>query len=143
MITFDELNTQNHEITELSNVLLYLIANRAMCDTQTASELFFQYLDKIHQHLDIVDHLYTILLADRNQHTNNVANNFMSGEQELRKIIVTYVKTWINKEKREVIIKNYEEFLHDTQTLFHLVLDRIQDEIEHLYPLVRRTGFEG
>nr|VFJ69070.1 MAG: hypothetical protein BECKFW1821C_GA0114237_101743 [Candidatus Kentron sp. FW] len=143
MITFDELNAQNHDITELSNVVLYLIADRAMCDTKTAYELFSQYLDGVRQHLGVVDQLYPILLADRSQHTNNTANNFMSGEQEIKKIIATYVKTWINKKKRELVIRDYEEFLQDTKTLFHLVLDRIQDETEHLYPLVRRIGFEG
>jgi len=142
MITFDELNTQNHDLTELSNVLLYLIADRPMCDTKIACELFFRYVEKVNQHLGAVDQLYQILLADRNRQTNNVANNFMSGEREIKRIIVTYVKTWTNKKKRELVIKNYEEFLRDTQTLFHLVLDRIQDETEHLYPLVRRMGFE-
>jgi hypothetical protein len=33
MITYDELNTQNDSITELSNVLLYLFKERSMCDT--------------------------------------------------------------------------------------------------------------
>lgn len=143
MITFDELNTQNHDLTELSNVLLYLIADRAMCDTKIVYKLFSQYFEEVHQHLDILDHLYPILLADRDHKANNAANNFMSGEQEIKKIIAKYLKTWFSKKKHELIIKNYEEFLQDTQTLFHLVLDRIQDETEHLYPLVRRMGFEG
>nr|VFK20065.1 MAG: hypothetical protein BECKLPF1236B_GA0070989_11974 [Candidatus Kentron sp. LPFa]VFK22262.1 MAG: hypothetical protein BECKLPF1236A_GA0070988_103384 [Candidatus Kentron sp. LPFa]VFK35370.1 MAG: hypothetical protein BECKLPF1236C_GA0070990_103655 [Candidatus Kentron sp. LPFa]VFK68891.1 MAG: hypothetical protein BECKUNK1418G_GA0071005_12814 [Candidatus Kentron sp. UNK]VFK73745.1 MAG: hypothetical protein BECKUNK1418H_GA0071006_12714 [Candidatus Kentron sp. UNK] len=143
MITFDELNTQNHEITELSNVLLYLFADRAICDTKIANALFFKYIEKVDQHLGAVDHLYPTLLADPNQHTNNVANNFMSGEQQIKKIVAGHVKAWANKKKRELVIRNYEEFLRDTRMLFHLVLDRIQDETEHLYPLVRRMGFEG
>jgi hypothetical protein len=40
MITFEELNTQNHEITELTNVLSYLLADRAMCDTDICCDLF-------------------------------------------------------------------------------------------------------
>nr|VFK30031.1 MAG: hypothetical protein BECKMB1821G_GA0114241_10588 [Candidatus Kentron sp. MB]VFK32795.1 MAG: hypothetical protein BECKMB1821I_GA0114274_103627 [Candidatus Kentron sp. MB]VFK76549.1 MAG: hypothetical protein BECKMB1821H_GA0114242_106214 [Candidatus Kentron sp. MB] len=141
MITFDELNAQNHDITELSNVLLCLIAERPMCDTKTVCELFLQYFDRVERHLGVVDHLYPILLADRNQQANNAASNFMSGEREIKKIIVEYEKTWINKKKPELVIKSYERFLHDTQTLFHLILDRIQDETEHLYPLVRQIGF--
>nr|VFK39822.1 MAG: hypothetical protein BECKTC1821D_GA0114238_100711 [Candidatus Kentron sp. TC]VFK57158.1 MAG: hypothetical protein BECKTC1821F_GA0114240_101511 [Candidatus Kentron sp. TC] len=142
MITFDELNTQNHEITELSNVLLYLFADRAICDTKIAHELFFEYIEKVERHLGVVDHLYPILLADRNQHANNVASNFMSGEREIKKIIAGHIRTWVNKKKRELVIKDYEGFLRDTRILFHLVLDRIQDETEHLYPLVRQVGFE-
>jgi hypothetical protein len=138
MITFDELNTQNHEITELSNVLLYLFADRAMCDTKTACELFFRYFEKVAQHLDVVDHLYPILLAASDQTVNNVAKNFMSGEQEVKRILSSYIKAWSDRRKHELVIKNYEDFLRDTETLFDMVLNRIQDETEHLFPLVRR-----
>ena len=44
MVTYDELNTQNHKITELSNVLRYLLADRAMCDTEATCKLFYEYL---------------------------------------------------------------------------------------------------
>nr|VFK21809.1 MAG: hypothetical protein BECKLFY1418C_GA0070996_11038 [Candidatus Kentron sp. LFY] len=142
MITFDELNTQHNELTELTNVLLYLIANRTICETKPTNALFFQYLEKVGQHLKSVDHLYPVLLADRDQHANNAASNFMAGEHEIRKIISGYIKAWINKKKHELVIKNYEEFLTDTQMLFHLILDRIQDETDHLYPLVRRMDSE-
>lgn len=139
MITFDELNAQNHEITELSNVLLYLFADRAMCDTKTANELFFRYFEKVGHHLDAVDHLYPVLLGAPDQQINNVAGNFMSGEQEIKRILVQYVKRWSSKKKHEILIGNYQEFLRDTKTLFNMVLNRIQDETEHLYPLVRRA----
>ena len=138
MITFDELNAQNHELTELSNVLLYLFADRAMCDTKTACELFFQYFEKVGQHLEAVDHLYPALLRAPDQEINNVAKNFMSGEQEIKRILARYVKNWSDKKKHELVIKNYGEFLRDTGALFDMVLNRVQDETEHLYPLVRR-----
>ena len=87
MITFDELNSQNHQITELSNVLLYLLKDRSMCDTDTACSLFFSYMDKVRDHLAVVDQLYTTLLQDQRQEVHKVANNFMSGEQEIKKIM--------------------------------------------------------
>nr|VFK01988.1 MAG: hypothetical protein BECKH772A_GA0070896_102492 [Candidatus Kentron sp. H]VFK05226.1 MAG: hypothetical protein BECKH772C_GA0070978_102492 [Candidatus Kentron sp. H] len=139
MITFDELNTQNHEIMELSSVLRFLFSDRAMCDTKTACELFFRYFEKVRLHLDAMDHLYPILLGDPDQQINNVAANFMSGEQEIKKILTSYVKTWSDKKKHELVIGNYGEFMRDTERLFDLVLNRIQDETEHLYPLVRRV----
>lgn len=137
MITFDELNTQNHKITELSNVLLYLFCDRAMCDTETACNLFFNYIEKVQGHLDVVDHLYANLLTDQDQNVNNVARLFMSGEQEIKKIITQYVKKWCNKTKHELIINDYDKFIDDTKEIFELVLSRIQDETEKLYPLVR------
>nr|VFJ57407.1 MAG: hypothetical protein BECKDK2373B_GA0170837_10665 [Candidatus Kentron sp. DK]VFJ68055.1 MAG: hypothetical protein BECKDK2373C_GA0170839_11752 [Candidatus Kentron sp. DK] len=138
-MTFDELNIQNHEITELSNVLLYLFADRAMCDTKTANELFFRYFEKVGHHLDVMDQFYPILLGTSDQQAENTAKNFMSGEQQIKKILASHVKNWTDKKKRELVIRDYEEFLRDTGTLFNMILNRIQDEIEHLYPSVRRV----
>ncbi len=137
MITFEELNTENHKITELSNVLLYLFNDRAMCDTDTACTLFYNYMEKVKDHLKVVDHLYPSLLADSDKKVNYVANNFMSGEQEIKKIISQYMKSWCNKNKTGLVIGDYEAFLKDTREVFHMVLNRIQDETERLYPLVR------
>ncbi len=142
MITFDELNEQNHKITELSNVLLYLFKDRSMCDTDTACNLFFNYIEKLKEHLSAVDHLYPSLLADRDKEANNVANKFMSGEQEIKKIISKYTKKWCHKKKHELIIGDHDAFFEDTTDVFHLVLNRIQDETEHLYPMVRELREE-
>ena len=39
------------------------------------------------------------------------------------------------------MIKEYDAFMQDTQEMFEIVLDRIQNETEHLYPAVRKlTG---
>jgi hypothetical protein len=47
MITYEELNEQNHRITELSNVLHYLFKDRSMCDTGSCCELFYRYVDMV------------------------------------------------------------------------------------------------
>lgn len=138
MISFDKLHVQNHKITELSNVLLHLFDDRSMCDTETACDLLFLYLEKLDKHLTVVDHLYPTLLIDHDKQVKHVANNFLSGEQEIRKFIAKYMKTWCKRKKHELVIHDYAGFLEDTQGLFHMVLNRIQDETEHLYPLVRQ-----
>lgn len=135
MITLYELSTQNHQIKELSKVLRYLFADRSICDTETAGELFFRYLEKLDTHLDAVDHLYPALLRDQNPHVNNIAKNFMGGGQQLKRIIAGYKKTWSDKKTHHIFIEeNYEKFLHDTGTFFEIILKRIEDETEHLYP---------
>ena len=137
MLTYDELNEQNHKITELSNVLVYLFKDRSMCDSETTCDLFFNFMGKVNQHLADVDHLYHGLLSDESKDVNNSANMFMSGEQELKKIISKYMKRWCNKGKHELRIRDHQEFVKDTQEVFNMVLARIQDETEKLYPLVR------
>lgn len=42
-----------------------------------------------------------------------------------------------DKEKDTLQIKEHAQFLKDTDELFEIVLQRILDETEHLYPLVR------
>ena len=93
MITYEELHTQNHEITELSNVLLYLFKDRSMCDTESCCELFFRYMEKVREHIDLVDrNLYGKLLAHENHEIQNLVRNFMSGSQEIKKIMSEYTK---------------------------------------------------
>jgi len=127
MISLDGLTTQNQQIRELSKVLRYLFSDRAICDTKTASELFFRYLEKIENHIDTVDHLYPDLLKDPNPQINNIAKNFMAGGQQVKRIIAGYEKTWSDKKKHELFIEgNYGDFLRDTNTFFDMILKRIQ-----------------
>lgn len=142
MITYDELHTENHNITELSNVLLYLFKERSMCDTETCCELFQRYMDKVKHHIELVDkNLYSRLLTHDDHETQKMARNFMSGSQEIRKIMTTYTKQWCpRKNTGSLAIHDHERFLKETEEMFGLVLDRIQNETEKLYPLVRELA---
>ena len=139
MVTYKELNEQNHRITELSNVMRYLLKDRAMCDTGTCYELFNRYVDLVHEHIDTVEkNMYSELLRSSDENANNVVKNFMSGSVEVKKIINEFIKQWCpTRAHNELRIRDHEEFLKDTDKLFDLVLQRILDETEHLYPLVR------
>ena len=55
MVSFSDLHTQNHKITEISHVFQYLIRERAMCDTDCARDLFFDYVAKVRDHIELVD----------------------------------------------------------------------------------------
>ena len=143
MISYDELNEQNHRITEISNVLHYLFRDRSMCDTRTCCDLFYKYVHLLNEHIDIVDkQIYKVLLASGDEHVNNVAKNFMSGSLELNRILHEFMHRWcpVSKKRDHLYIKDYEKFLSDTDALFEVVLQRIQDETEHLYPLARELA---
>ena len=137
MITYDDLNAQSHEITELSNVLSYLLHDRSMCDTDTCCELFNRYAGKIQAHLDTVDHTYTTLLNSQDDHAKEIARNFMGGSQEIKRIFTQYMKKWCERRKHRLHIADHGEFLQETGEVFDLILNRIQDETEQLYPLIR------
>ncbi len=142
MITYKKLNEQNHHITELSNVLRYLLRDRSMCDTQTCCSLFGNYMSQVKEHIDTVDkNMYSDLLASPDDKVNNIAKNFMSGSVEVKKILREFNKQWCpTKNSNDLKIKDHEEFLNAIDELFDIVLQRILDETEHLYPLVRSLG---
>ena len=140
MISYEELNEQNHRITELSNVLHYLFKDRSMCDTGSCCELFYRYVDLVKEHIEMVDkQMYKDLLASPDEKVNNVAKNFMSGSTEIKRILREFTHRWCPSSKKgeSLYIKDHSHFLSDTDALFDIVLQRIQDETEHLYPLVR------
>jgi hypothetical protein len=139
MITYAELHEQNHRITELTNVLNYLFKDRAMCDTGSCCELFYRYVDLVKNHIQMVDKdMYSDLLKSPDDKINNVARNFMSGSVEIKRILKDFTKRWCPTKRKDTLrISEHAQFIKDTEELFEIVLQRILDETEHLYPLVR------
>lgn len=140
MISFEELHLQNHKITELSNVFLYLIRDRSMCDTDIACDVFFTYVEKVKEHLEIVEkQMYKKLLGSPDQTIRNKADRFKSGSSEIKKIFTSYMNKWSSRHKRELMIKEHEQFIKETEEMFAMILELILRETEHLYPLVREV----
>jgi hypothetical protein len=139
MTAFSKLHAQNHKITELSNVFLYLVQSREMCDTETACDVFFEYTGKVKEHIELVDReLCGKLISYPDQSVKNTADRFLSGSTEIKRIFNRYLKDWCSEPNRRLMIRDHAEFLEETEQMFALVLDRIQRETEHLYPLIRR-----
>lgn len=139
MTAFSQLHAQNHKITELSNVFMYLIQNREMCDTETACDVFFEYSAKVREHMELVDReLCGRLISYPDQSIKNTADRFLSGSTEIKRIFNKYLRDWCSEPRRQLTIRDYKEFLDETEQMFQLVLDRIQRETEHLYPLIRK-----
>jgi hypothetical protein len=141
MITYQELHEQIHHITEISNVFLYLIDNRKMCDTQITCDLFFDYVEKVKEHLEVEDKsLYTVILKGGDDSARKTAQNFLSGSVEIKRIFQNYLRKWSHKGAHKLVIDNYDEFIVETRSMFDLVLNRFQDETEQLYPLARKIS---
>jgi hypothetical protein len=140
MTAFSKLHAQNHKITELSNVFLYLVQNREICDTETACDVFFEYSSKVKEHIELVDReLCGKLISYPDQAIKNTADRFLSGSTEIKRIFNQYLKDWCNEPRHQLRIRDHDEFLKETEQMFGLVLDRIQRETEHLYPLLRKV----
>lgn len=136
---FSQLHAQNHKITELSNVFLYLIQSREICDTETACDVFFEFTAKVKEHIELVDReLCGKLISYPDQAVKNTADRFLSGSVEIKRIFNKYLKDWCSESRRQLAIRDHAEFIAETEQMFGLVLDRIQRETEHLYPLIRK-----
>lgn len=139
MISYMELHEQNHRITELSNVLNYLINERSMCDTTVSCELFFKYVALVRDHLETEEReLYQSLLVHDDNEIRNIGRRFLSGSGEIKRIFGRYQKRWCKG--KELRIRDHNAFLEDTREIFGLVTRRIDDEIVHLYPILLQEG---
>lgn len=140
MVSFQELHQQNHKITELTNILQHLLGDRSLCDSQVTCNLFFDYVNAVKDHMAVTDsEMYSKLLGAGDQKMSNIANRFMGGSREINRIFAAYLKRWCKLRSKQLVIREYDEFMKDTQEMFGLVLDRIQSETEHLYPAVRKV----
>ena len=141
MTTIDELHSQNHEILELSRVLNYLISDRLICDTCTAKDVFFAYMDSARKHLEQEDReIYAPLLTRGDKGCRQVADRFMSGSREIKRMIDHHMKRWTRPVRQELRIANHDGFISETQELTRLMEDRIVDEAEKLYPMIRKLA---
>lgn len=141
MVSYQELHQQNHKITELTNILQHLLGDRSLCDSAVTCDLFFDYVTAVKEHMAVTDSaMYSRLLGSGDQKLSNIANRFMGGSREINRIFSAYLKRWCKIKSKELVIKEYDAFMEDTQEMFEIVLDRIQSETEHLYPAVRKLS---
>ncbi len=140
MITYDELHTQNHKITELTNILHHLLGDRSLCDSDVTCDLFFDFVQKVNDHLEATDNaLYSKLLTSGDDKARITAQRFMGGSKEIKRIFASYLKKWCKPRTHRLMVKEYDQFMLETNEMFDMVLERIQDETERLYPLVREV----
>ena len=141
MVSYDELHQQNHKITELTNILQHLLGDRSLCDSEVTCNLFFDYVNTVKEHMAIADsEIYSRLLGAGDQKMHNLADRFMGGSREINRLFSAYLKRWCKLKSKQLVIREYDAFLQDTEEMFELVLDRIQAETEHLYPAIRRIS---
>lgn len=134
MTQTSNFHDQVHNITELSNALSLLISDRALCDSGITCELFFRYVNAVKNHLHRTEtDLFSKLLVASDSHQSKIVDQFMDGSHEIKQIFSKYTKKWCKN--NQLNISNYSVFLNDSHEMFGLILRRLQDETERLYPL--------
>lgn len=136
MVSFKELNEQNHMIAERAKIILYMIQDRTICDTDVTCDLFFDLIERVKGHLDVEEReLYRNLLTHNDQKVKNTAENFLSGSAEIKRVFKQYTKRWCRNHKLR--IKDHERFVKETNEIFEMIQDRVISETERFYPVVR------
>lgn len=140
MITYEDLHQQNHKITELSNALHLLLGDQSLCESEITRDLFFEYVEQVKGHLEKTDkNLYTQLLTHHEQKVRNTADRFLGGSKEIKRLFAAYLKRWCQMKSKSLAVKEHDLFIKETEEMFEMVLNRLQDETEHLYPLIRNV----
>jgi len=136
MVSFKELNEQNHMIAERAKIILYMIQDRAICDTDVTCDLFFDLTERVKNHLDIEEReLYKDMLTHNDHAIKQTAENFLSGSAEIKRVFKQYLKRWCHN--KNLRIKNHAQFVKETDEIFTMIQDRIISETEKFYPVVR------
>lgn len=131
----EAFHKQAHKITELNNVLGVLLSERSLCDSEITCELFFRYVNAVKHHLNHTESgVFAQLLANSDEQTCKTVGRFIDGSHEIKRIFSSYTKKWC--QHHELKINDYQSFYDDTIDVFNLVLRRLQDETENLYPLI-------
>ncbi|PHS78240.1 MAG: hypothetical protein COB59_08155 [Rhodospirillaceae bacterium] len=134
MISIQELHEQNHQIAELAKTLSYLLQDREMCDTSIVGELFERYRKNFKEHMGHNTAIYAVLLNSDNPTARHLAERFMEGEKEIKRLFKRYANKWW---KNGLHMTDHAVFLEETEDMFELVWERIQAESEQLYPTAR------
>ncbi|MCK5696992.1 MAG: hypothetical protein KAI02_02455 [Gammaproteobacteria bacterium] len=138
MVTFEELNQQDHKIAERTKIMLYMIQDRTICDTDVTCDLFFDLTDRIKKQMDLKEReLYKGLLTNSDKSIKLMAENFLSGSAAIKSIFKRYMKRWCHN--KNLRIKNHDQFVTETEELFEMIETRLIDETEKFYPIVRRV----
>jgi len=140
MVPFELLNQQNHQISELTKVLSALIQDRAMCDTTIFCELFDRFSTKVREHLELEDRtVYASLLTHSDKSYNELAVRSLNGSKEIKRLFSKYINRWC---RNRLDIYDHAAFIAETDQMFRLLTERIQSEVEQLYPVARRIEQE-
>jgi len=137
MTNFAEMYNRNHEIAEHSKIILYLIEDRSICDTDVSNDLFFGLLEKIKFQMDFEEHyFFKKMLTDSRSEVKVAANNFLSNSAEIKRVLKQYTKRWTHK--NHLRIKDHQKFKQESYDVFEMLENYIIKKTEKLYPIVRQ-----
>jgi hypothetical protein len=138
MLDLAQLQRQNRDITEIVGVFLSLAHDHVLCDSPPLCDLFFDGVNRIRAHQELVDELVREHLLDAlDPRIRSLGRKLMAESGLLQRTFESFVNRWngAGPSRTGAGAGVVTGFLSDSEDLFALVLDRIERETTYLYPL--------
>ena len=99
-------------------------------------------MDHVNKHMQLVESdMYPDLLSNPAPAARITVSNFLGSSQGIKHIMSSYKKKWCDSKNTGLSIgAKHDEFIQETDEMFAAILTRIQDEMENLYPIVRKIS---
>ncbi len=141
MTTYRQIKKHHQHIKELTYILRRLITDTSFVEMETTCNLFFSYSNKVDSYFKLVEtSVYHRMLVSSDENVKKTAYRFMAGSCGIKRLFSQYKQTWCHNKKLRV--RNHVRFVQESEDIFKLILQRINDEASHLYPVIREIEAE-
>ncbi len=127
------LKNQHVEILELVNELSASLTDKKISQNLPETyKLLSKLSERLHIHLKTEDNtLYMDLLENSDEKNKELLNKFSKDASSLSEIFTDYLKRWPDV---LIIQQRADEFIFNTEQIIGLILDRIYNEENILFP---------
>ena len=139
MTTYHQIKKQHQYIKELTDILRRLITDKSFVEMETTCNLFFSYSNKVDSYFKMVEtSVYQHMLVHSEEAVKKTAYRFMAGSCGIKRLFAQYKQTWCHNKKLRV--RDHARFVQESEDIYKLILQRINDEANHLYPVIREMS---
>lgn len=136
MYSLDELKEQNHEISQLCDVLSVLMKQQSLHDNPFVCELMTRFKEKVWVHLVFEDNtIYAALLHTGDEKVSNIAKTFHDSAKEIKHRFSGFVRHWCSMPASG---PEHEMLSKESSEIFSLIRNRISYENENIFPLIEQ-----
>ena len=141
MTTYTHITNQHQQIKELTYILKLLIADQSFAKMNTTCSLFFKYSTKVEEYFRTIEtSVYKHMLIHSDENVKKIAYRFMAGSCGIKRIFNQYRQKWCHN--KTLRVRNHASFAEESEDIFGLILQRINDEARHLYPVIKEISNE-
>ncbi|NLY90875.1 MAG: hemerythrin domain-containing protein [Firmicutes bacterium] len=139
LIVLKNFKRQHREIRDLIGTLTPLLDHEPLTrDPAKVRYILSTLAGKLMIHFAMEDHfLYPALKEKNDQRLQSLGDKFFAKTGDLMIVFQNYSQKWINP---VLIRENPDSFIQESKDIFLLLLHRIEEEDQELYPILEKAG---